>query len=475
MSSVGNAPRALIIKGGGVKGLAYLSAIEELQKKYTFDWFVGTSAGAITAILLGAGYTLDELRQISKQKDFRDFFDASRFGSVVNFIRYGGLYTADAFTDWMNELLSKKLHSPVEVTLGKLPYRVTIFASRKNKAYLCYDSVDNPDVPAAHAARCSMSIPFVFVPEKTYGQDTFDGGVQNNYPVKAFLDKFPGKDFIGLYLGAQEYKSSKQWWLANLFSIVTEASDVDSLERNLNRTVVIDPTPIGTLDFGLSNTDKEFLLATGKEGALGFLDRNSPDHKAALITRDTLKAAVVKQRATQAAQKKRVRRICLGIVSAILLGLIVWSQIPRTAHISLRKFLDEYEGVRDDRSKLEDFNYKYDDRQVNWDAVVIDYLPDKTYPALEIAPTDSDVDPLTRHLRATFQPGNFVDVPDLKSDIEAAKADREKKMPPAGDGKSSANQKPHPFPVITIKGLVSEETNPVGAHLKNCKIVVWPK
>jgi predicted acylesterase/phospholipase RssA len=42
-----------------VKGLAYVGAIKELEKYYKFDRFIGTSAGAIAAVLLGAGYTTD--------------------------------------------------------------------------------------------------------------------------------------------------------------------------------------------------------------------------------------------------------------------------------------------------------------------------------------------------------------------------------------------------------------------------------
>jgi hypothetical protein len=44
---------ALVMKGGGIKGLAYIGALEELNKHFRFDWFVGISAGALYGIILG--------------------------------------------------------------------------------------------------------------------------------------------------------------------------------------------------------------------------------------------------------------------------------------------------------------------------------------------------------------------------------------------------------------------------------------
>jgi len=57
---------ALIMKGGSVKGLAYIGAPRELEKYYDFDWFIGTSADAIAAVLLAAGYSAEHLSPNSR-------------------------------------------------------------------------------------------------------------------------------------------------------------------------------------------------------------------------------------------------------------------------------------------------------------------------------------------------------------------------------------------------------------------------
>src|SRR5262249_35724809 len=60
----GDLPHAVVMKGGGVKGLALAGALLELEKHFYFDRHVGTSAGAIAATLLAAGYTPKELTAV---------------------------------------------------------------------------------------------------------------------------------------------------------------------------------------------------------------------------------------------------------------------------------------------------------------------------------------------------------------------------------------------------------------------------
>ena len=68
-------PYSLIMKGGGVKGIAFAGALLELEKFFSFSSFVGTSAGAIAAVLLGTGYKPIELLGFLQNKNFRDFIE----------------------------------------------------------------------------------------------------------------------------------------------------------------------------------------------------------------------------------------------------------------------------------------------------------------------------------------------------------------------------------------------------------------
>jgi hypothetical protein len=63
-------PHTLILKGGGAKGLAHIGAVLEIRQHFLFDRFVGTSAGAIVAVLLGAGLSDAELESELVKTDF---------------------------------------------------------------------------------------------------------------------------------------------------------------------------------------------------------------------------------------------------------------------------------------------------------------------------------------------------------------------------------------------------------------------
>ncbi|UJH91668.1 patatin-like phospholipase family protein [Antarcticibacterium sp. 1MA-6-2] len=265
----------LVMKGGGIKGLAYVGALEILENHYDFSWYTGTSAGGITAILLGSGHTIDELKEILSKKNFADFKDANCFVAIKNLIIKGGLYEAKSFTKWLEELLAVKLESSTAVRLQDLPKKTTVYASRRDKKALIFSSFEDntKEKNAAFAARCSMSIPLIFTPQSSEGMRVFDGGTQNNFPVEILLENYPNANFLGLYLGPETYKKEDESYLTELLAIWTEATDFEVLKKYKDNIIVIDPYPIRTTQFKLTDQEKNFLLESGKLAALNFLHR----------------------------------------------------------------------------------------------------------------------------------------------------------------------------------------------------------
>lgn len=295
-------PRALVMKGGGVKGLAFTGALLELEKHYWFDQHVGASAGAIAAVLLAANYTPTELQAELRATRFSQFKDARWWQIPFNLFFRHGMYPGESFRLWMAALLQRKFNKLTEVTMADLDGAV-IYACRRGLGTLVFDSAgDLKGTPASYATRCSMSIPFVFTPEQVSGRRVFDGGVRNNFPLKAFLDSYPDKPFVGLYLGWPD-NSNRTSLFRDLYEIVLDGEEREVVQKRRDSVVVIDPRPISTIDFDLSLAEQDFLIAEGRACALEFISARqfqsgpAPEQVAqARMEADALRSEVVRVR-----------------------------------------------------------------------------------------------------------------------------------------------------------------------------------
>ena len=104
-----------VFQGGGIKAIAFVGAIVALEQKgYTFNKLAGTSAGAITAALLCAGYSGEELKEIMLDMDYKKILSTSVYGGIplmgnaVELIRSKGFYDGSVIEQWIDKLLKKK-------------------------------------------------------------------------------------------------------------------------------------------------------------------------------------------------------------------------------------------------------------------------------------------------------------------------------------------------------------------------------
>ena len=270
-------PFSIILKGGGVKGLAFAGALLVLEEHFSFNAFAGTSAGAIASVLLGAGYKPSELLEELSNKDFNDFKDASFIKSMINFISKKGLYPGDSIEKWIGKLLKRKISEQLnEVQLSDLPTHTIIYASRIKDGTLVFNSKgERKETHAAFAARCSMSIPYFFTPKLIDGVRVYDGGLRNNFPLRKFVEDNIQNPFIALYLKSGAKKGG--WVLGELLDVAIDGEEVEIVDENIDKVVVIDTHPIATTDFNLTDIKKKFLVLAGKVGALQFLSKYHPD------------------------------------------------------------------------------------------------------------------------------------------------------------------------------------------------------
>jgi NTE family protein len=296
-----------VFEGGGVKGIALVGAASQIEAAgYEFVNLAGTSAGAIVATLLAAGYSAAEVKQTINGINFSTFEDPNLIGRIpyvgalVDEIFNKGLYKGDVFLNLMRDLLAKKgihtfrdLIQPEFAGDDRYRFKVRVVASdisRGRMLVLPQDinindyGIAPEDLEVALAVRMSMSIPFFFEPVKLKDSYIVDGGLLSNFPVELFdsagVPAWPTFGYKLVVSGqadpthlVQHPISGPISELAALFFTAMEAHDAYYLSNDkFVRTITIDSLEIGSTDFNLTPAQKEALYQSGVNAAKTFLD-----------------------------------------------------------------------------------------------------------------------------------------------------------------------------------------------------------
>ena len=213
----------LVFEGGGAKGMVFVGAVQALEARgHTVGRLLGTSAGAMAACLLAAGYSSEEmlaaLGETSGGKSVfagflappQPFEDAAlesstlfslmrkvdipfvpdsmerRIGAQVvrwmashptlrhlfSFLELGGWYSADPFVVWLEQRLNSGEHFGARRHYGSLTLAEFFEATRIEAAFVASDTTGGsmmvlnhrtaPGVPVVWAVRMSMGIPMLW-------------------------------------------------------------------------------------------------------------------------------------------------------------------------------------------------------------------------------------------------------------------------------------------------------------------------
>jgi NTE family protein len=215
----------LVFEGGGAKGMVFTGALEVLFKEqgHSHARLLGTSAGAITAVSLAAGYTPDEmLKELTKKDEAGNPVFASFLGApdpfdeeairqsairqlladlnlpfvpdfaetkiddwitheladnekarhLFSFVERGGWYSADPFVSWLEALLDQEKpdgeprgysQHTLKEFFDATGVELTLVAADTTWArMLLLNHRTAPDVPVVRAARMSMSVPLLW-------------------------------------------------------------------------------------------------------------------------------------------------------------------------------------------------------------------------------------------------------------------------------------------------------------------------
>lgn len=163
---------ALVLGGGGVRGMAHVGVLEELEAAgIHIDIIIGCSAGSI----VGAFYADNPCAEDIKQAVWK-IKSASMLDLDLMQCRYGLCQGRS-----LRKVLHKYLCSE---TFDDLKIPLIVVASDLNSGELV--PIGAGDVESAVQSSCS--IPFVFVPREHMGRVLVDGGVVNPVPAAVAHD-----------------------------------------------------------------------------------------------------------------------------------------------------------------------------------------------------------------------------------------------------------------------------------------------
>jgi NTE family protein len=268
----------LVFEGGGVKGLAYGGALEVLEQQGILaraERVAGTSAGSITALAVALGYTASEVRAILTNTDFTVFEKGGLWGPA-RLVRRFGWFSAGNLKAFARCLVAGRMGGNARATFADLAQAgkrelVVFVTDLETGKSVELSAAKTPDVELAEAVRLSGSFPVFFAAGELGGSVVVDGGVLRNYPITAFDDRNLNPKTLGFVLLTTDQPPPRRpvgnlvEYSKALFEAVLSAqvAGLETDPANLERTAILDDLGISTLDFKLSDAQKQALIASG--------------------------------------------------------------------------------------------------------------------------------------------------------------------------------------------------------------------
>lgn len=302
-----------VFEGGGVRGIGHIGAVWEMEQEgFRFADLAGSSAGAIVAALLAAGYHSRELRNEMNSLDYqklkgRDFIDHfGTLGKLCSIIVHFGIYNLDYLEQWVEGLLEqkgirtfgdlKKTGRTLKITASDLTARhLLILPDDLVQLGICPDNFS-----IALAVRMSASIPIFFEPVRLKDQGgrehlIVDGGLLSNFPIWVLGNRcFEEKETVFGFRFADSREQnwcrygSECWNLIDYLKAIAatcmDATDYSLTSTgDLRRTVEISPViemggephNVSAVDFEMGQEERLALFENGRTAVRNFLRRQT--------------------------------------------------------------------------------------------------------------------------------------------------------------------------------------------------------
>jgi predicted acylesterase/phospholipase RssA len=265
----------LCISGGGIKGFAFVGALEYLFNKSFIDYnkintWVGTSIGSILCFLLILGYNIHEIGEFiydfnfeSLQTDINIDYLLESFG--VN----NGIKIMVLLSNFLKEKYNLEDINFIDLYNLTKKKLIIIGTNYSKGIETIFNHETYPEMSVITAIRISISIPFFFEPVLFNNDYYIDGAFSNNFPI----NHCDPKTTFGIYIKHTNIKNN----LNNILELFVGCLNIlaDSItQKNFynNYTILeIESNDIEFLKFELSIDTKLKLILLGQNLAKKFL------------------------------------------------------------------------------------------------------------------------------------------------------------------------------------------------------------
>ncbi|WP_224483446.1 patatin-like phospholipase family protein [Robertkochia aurantiaca] len=210
---------ALVLSGGGVKGMAHIGVIKALQENNINPTAIsGVSAGALVGALYANRVAVDDMINFFKETPLFKY----------NFVTINkpGIFDTEKYLYFFNQFLP-------ENRFESLQRKLWVTATDMQKGQPVYFS-SGELVPCLLA---SAALPPVFSPVKIKGRLYSDGGIMNNFPVEPLLRE-DHELLIGCYTSS--FRDIPAEEIGNSFQVSQRANLLMIHANSMNKLMIPD-------------------------------------------------------------------------------------------------------------------------------------------------------------------------------------------------------------------------------------------
>ena len=273
----------LSLDGGGVRELATVTFLANLEKALgeplykKFDFFIGTSAGAITAMALSiAKMKGDNLLELWSDETFERILDSSLWDSKLGLMQINPKYDGKGKTQVLTEYFGNLKLGDASGDLAVTSYDI------EERKPLLLTSYGNANISAIDAGHASSAAPIYYPTARVGNRYLIDGGIVANNPVLhgyAEVKKlYPNSNVKILSVGTGlnkrplKGKASQKWgligWLMHdLFGLMLESSlDHEIATEIIGKDYIRVNSPLGKVNRRLDDNNQRNLDNIRKMG-----------------------------------------------------------------------------------------------------------------------------------------------------------------------------------------------------------------